>query len=118
MQKRLEREDVEKVKNILKNFSSEQITYNEPHFSIKLERLKIDRKEVIKNILNPEKLVFVGISESKNPNFDFVHDLYFRLGKNRTFKIPISIKTTSLYLITIFKIKNKIQNEATKYYKK
>ena len=34
---------------------------------MKLNREKIDRREVIKNILEPDKLVFVGVSESKNP---------------------------------------------------
>ncbi|MBN1156266.1 hypothetical protein JXA85_01495 [Candidatus Woesearchaeota archaeon] len=86
--------------------------------SLKLEREKIDRREVIKNILKPDNLVFVGVSKAKNPSYDFVYDLYFKLSKNRIFKIPVSIKPKSIYVITIFKIRRRIQNEAIKYYQK
>ncbi len=118
MQSRIRSANPEKIKKILRQYKKEDIDCNEPHFTLKLDRLKIDRKEVIKNMLNPEKLVFAGISESKNKNYRFVYDLYFKLSKNRIFKIPISIKPKSLYLITIFKIRRKIQNEAVKYYRK
>lgn len=117
MQMRIRTENPDKIKVILKSYSKEDLTYNEPHFTLKLDRLKIDRKEVVKNILKPEKLVFVGVSESKNPNYEYVYDLYFKLSNNRLFKIPTSIKAKSLYLITIFKIRRKIQNEAFKYFR-
>ncbi len=117
MQTRIRQENPEKIKRMLSSFEEKDIEYNEPHFSLKLQREKIDRKEVIKNVLKPEKLVFVGVSASKNPNYDFVYDLYFKLSKNRIFKIPVSIKSKSLYLITIFKIRRKIQNEAAKYFR-
>lgn|SRR3989344_5479806 len=103
---------------MLKRYQKADLEYNEPHFSLKLEREKIDRHEVIKNILKPDKLVYVEVSESKNPNYDCIYDLYFKLGKHRVFKIPVSIKPKSLYLITIFKIRTRIQNEAIKYYQK
>ena len=118
MQVRIKSEDVEKIKERLKNYSKENLEYNEPHFTLKLDREKIDRKEVINNILKPDRLAFVGVSESKNPNYDYVYDLYFKLSKNRIFKIPASLKPKSLYLITIFKIRRKIQDEAIKYYQK
>ncbi|MAG20359.1 hypothetical protein CL618_02915 [archaeon] len=118
MEIRVKTENKEKIKKILSKYKKENIEYNEPHFSLKLDRQKIDKKEVIRNILKPNKLVLVGVSESKNPSYKYVHDLYFKLGKKRIFKIPVSIKPKSLYLITIFKIKSKIQNEAIKYYKK
>ena len=117
MQMRIRTENPDKIKVIMKSYSKEDLTYNEPHFTLKLDRLKIDRKEVVKNILKPEKLVFVGVSESKNPNYEYVYDLYFKLSNNRLFKIPTSIKAKSLYLITIFKIRRKIQNEAFKYFR-
>ena len=118
MQIRIKKEDVEKIKSVLKVYKRENLDFNEPHFTLKLNRQKIDRKEVIKNILKPDKLSFVGVSKSKNPNYKYVHDLYFKLSKNRIFKIPVSIKPKSLYVITIFKIRRKIQDEAIKYYKK
>ncbi len=118
MQVRIRSEDIEKIKKRLRDYTEEDIGYNEPHFTLKLDREKIDRKEVIRNILKPEKLAFVGVSESKNPAYDYVYDLYFRLSKNRIFKIPASLKPKSLYLITIFKIRRKIQDEAIKYYQK
>jgi len=117
MQNRVKTEDVMKIQSLLRAYSEKDIEYNEPHFTLKLNRLKIDRKEVVKNILNPENLVLVGISESKNVQYDHIHDLYFKLSKNRMFKIPTSIKSKSLYLITIFKVRRRIQDEASKYYK-
>ena len=118
MQTRFQTKSPEKIKKILWQYRKEQIEYNEPHFSLKLQREKIDRKEVVKNILKPDKLVLVGVTKSKNPVYDYVYDLYFKLSKNRLFKIPISIKPKSLYLITIFKIRTRLQNEAIKYYRK
>lgn len=117
MQNRVKTENVQKIQEILKEYHVENIEYNEPHFTLKMDRLKIDKKEVVKNLLNPERLVLVGVSESKNVNYEHVHDLYFKLSKNRMFKIPASIKPKSLYLITIFKIRRRIQDEASKYYK-
>ena len=116
MQIRVKREDADKIKKLLKKYKKQNIMYNEPHFTLKLERESIDRKEVVKNLLKPDKLVLVGVSKSKNPNYDYVHDLYFQLSKRRLFKIPLSIKPKSLYLITIFKIRRRIQDEALKYY--
>ncbi len=118
MQDRLKKADLEAIKNRLRSYSREDIEYNEPHFSIKLAREKIDKKEVIKNLLKPDKLVLSGISKSKNPSYKHVFDLYFRLSKNRIFKIPASMKSKSLYLITIFKIRRRIQDESIKYYQK
>ena len=118
MQIRVSKEDIEKIKSVLIKYKKEDIDYNEPHFSLKLDRLKIDRKEVVKNILKPDKLVLAGKSKSKNPNYEYIYDLYFKLSKNRMFKIPISIKPKALYLITIFKIRRRIQDEAIKYYRK
>ena len=118
MQRRIKPGSISEIKARLSRFSKEDITYNEPHFTLKLDRQKIDRKEVLTNLLKPEKLAFVGVSESKNPNYDYVYDLYFKLSKNRIFKIPASIKPKSLYLITIIKIRRKVQDEAIKYYEK
>lgn len=118
MQVRIKSESIEKIKEKLRSYTKDDIEYNEPHFTLKLDREQIDRKEVIKNILKPDKLSFVGVSESKNPNYNCVYDLYFKLSNNRIFKIPASLKPKSLYLITIFKIRRRIQDEAIKYYKK
>ncbi|HLD15293.1 MAG TPA: hypothetical protein VJB94_01810 [Candidatus Nanoarchaeia archaeon] len=118
MQVRLKPANVEKIKKRLRKYTEKDLEYNEPHFTLKLEREKIDKREVIKNILKPDNLAFVGISESKNPNYNYIYDLYFKLGNNRVFKIPISIKPKSLYLVTIYKIRRKLQNEANKYFRK
>lgn len=118
MQERIRSENTEKVKELLRKYKRSQIEFNEPMLSLKLDRRKIDKEEVIRNLLKPDKLAFVGVSESKNPNYEYVHDLYFKLSKNRVFKVVASIKSESLYLITVFKIRRNIQNEALKYYKK
>lgn len=115
MQVRLRKEDAEKIKSILRKYKKSQIEYNEPHFTLKLDRQKIDRKEIVRNVLTPDKLVFVGVAKSKNNNYKHVYDLYLELSRNRLFKIPASIKPESLYLITIYKIRRKLQNEALKY---
>lgn len=116
MQIRIRRENTEKIKKILRKYNKKDIVFNEPHFSLKLERNNIDRKEVIMNLLKPENLVFVGVSKSKNPQTKFVYDLYFKLSKRRIFKISISIRPKYLYLITIFKIRRSVQDEIFKYY--
>lgn len=117
MQERIKPGSIEKIKEILRSYTAEQIEYNEPHFTFKLDVLKIDRKEVVKNVLKPDKLAFVGLCKSKNPNYKVVYNLYFKLSKNRVFKIPASMKWKSLYLITIFKIRRRLQDEASKYRK-
>lgn len=118
MQDRIATVHPEKIKCLLRKYREHHIVYNEPHFSLKLMREHIDRREVVKHILNPHALVLVGVSRSKNPNYHFVYDLYFQLSKHRVFKIPASLKPKSLYLITIFKIRTRIQHEAFKYYTK
>ena len=65
MQVRIKKENIERLRSTLKKYKKENIEYNEPHFTLKLDRLKIDRKEVIKNILKPDKLVLAGVSKSK-----------------------------------------------------
>ncbi len=116
MEERIKKGDVKEIKDILRQYKKEDLEYNEPHFDLKLQRQKIDRKEVIKNLLKPDKLTFVGISKAKNRKYKYVYDLFFELGKRRIFKIPVSIKPKSLYVITIYKIRGNIQNEAIKYY--
>lgn len=118
MQERLDSADVGKMRKRLRGYVRNNLEFNEPHFTLKLQVQKIDRKEVIKNLLRPDNLVFVGISKSRNPQYKYVHDLYFRLSKNRIFKIPVCLKHKSLYLITIFKIRRKVQHEALKYCRK
>jgi hypothetical protein len=120
MQVRIRKEDTEKIKSMLRRYRKEDLEFNElnDHFNLKLKREQINKEEVIKNILKPDNLVFVGVSESKNPNYKYVYDLYFKLGRRRIFKIPVSMKPKSLYLITIFKIRSRMQNEAIKYYQK
>lgn len=46
MQIRLRTVNIEKVKRILRRYKEEDIKYNEPHFSIKLEREKIDKRRL------------------------------------------------------------------------
>jgi phenylalanyl-tRNA synthetase beta subunit len=51
MQVRLKAENPDKIKELLRGYGKENIEYNEPHFSLKLEREQIDRNEVSRNIL-------------------------------------------------------------------
>ncbi|MFH1072503.1 MAG: hypothetical protein V1743_03680 [Nanoarchaeota archaeon] len=77
--------------------------------------IDINRKEIVRNLLKPHRLVFVGVSESKNISYRYVHDLYFQLSKHELYKIPASIKPKSLYVITIFKIRTDRHHEKKKY---
>jgi len=115
MQIRIRSERLEKLKRILRRYSRRDLDFNEPHVTLKLDRQQIDRQEVIRNLLRPKNLVFVGVSESKNPRFEQVYDLYFRLGRSRILKVPVSTSPKRLYVITVFKIRSKIQHEAAKY---
>ena len=116
MQTRIRAENPEKVKSILRTYKEQDIEYNEvnDHFNHKLKREGVNKQDVIRNLLNPENLIFVGVSKSKNPRFEYVHDLYFKIGKNRIIKIPTSMKAKSLYLITIIGMR-RIDDEARKY---
>jgi hypothetical protein len=118
MQEKKQPGHLESIKEQLRKYKRSQLEFNEPLFDLKLERRKIDKDEVIRNLLKPSKLAFVGLSESKNQNYEYVYDLYFKLSKNRIFKVVASLKPEGLYVITVFKIRRNIQNEALKYYKK
>lgn len=117
MQEKMRVASTEKIKTLLREYHKGQIRYNEPHFTLKLRREQIDRKEVVKNLLKPDRLVFVGVSASKNPNYLYVYDLYFQL-KSYLIKIPTSMRPKCLYLITLFKIQGRINHEANPYKRK
>jgi len=52
-------DDIEEIKNKLCRYKIEQIEFNEPHFTQQMELREGNKEEIIKNILKPNKLVFI-----------------------------------------------------------
>ncbi|MDI3544560.1 MAG: hypothetical protein PWQ28_841 [Candidatus Woesearchaeota archaeon] len=93
-------EDIEELKNKLKSYSEKDIIFNEPHFTQQLILREGNKKDVIENILNPERLVHSDPEEGKYG--DIKHRLYFKISNTRTMILPVIFddKKQSLYIIT------------------
>lgn len=94
-------DDIEKLKEKLKSYSKQDVEFNEPHFTYQLEAREGNRKEVMENLLNPEKLVYSYQETGKHG--DIVHCLHFRISSTRTIRLPVIFDRNgkkSLYIIT------------------
>ncbi len=94
-------EDIEELKNRLKEYKREEIEFNEPHFTRQLKLREGDRGDVINNLLNPEKLVYSYQELGKYG--DMVHYLHFNISNTKTMRIPVIFDRNnkkSLYIIT------------------
>lgn len=92
--------DLEKLKDKLRSYSQEDIVFNEPHFSENLVAREGSRAEVIKNILNPDKLI--GFSVALGKYGDLKYELYFRVNNFRTMILPVIFDKggKNLYMLT------------------
>lgn len=89
--------DLERIKSKLKSYKENDIIFNEPHFTERLILREGSRKEVIKNLLDPEKLVHV---EEEKPD---KYKLYFKMSNTRTMILPIIFDKDNkkcLYMLT------------------
>lgn len=92
--------DLEALKEKLKSYKKEQIRFNNPHFSQQLTLREGNKEEVIKNLLNPEKLIHYDEEQGKYG--DKKISLYFEISNTRAMKIPVIFDKPqkSLYVIT------------------
>ncbi len=93
-------DDVKKLKTKLKSFSEKEIQFNEPHFTQQMMLREGKRKEVIKNLLNPENLVYSYQEIGKHG--DIIHCLHFKISNTRTMRLPVIFdrKKKGIYIIT------------------
>jgi len=97
----IKEDDIEIIKNRLKKCKEDKIIFNEPHFSNQMILREGNRKEVIKNILHPEKLTYVYHEEGKY--CDVIYCLHFKISNKRTLKLPVIFNKDNkkiLYIIT------------------
>lgn len=96
MQEKIGMGNIKKIKEKLKQYKKEDIEYNQPHVDEKCDMYQMSRRDFERHLLNPEKLNFVGIQKSKNPEYDKIYALYFAVSKSTTYLIPVGMKAKSL----------------------
>jgi len=79
--------DLAQLKLKLRSYTEAEIEFNEPHFSQQLALREGNREELIKIILNPEKLVYFYCENGKYG--DTIHCLHFDLSNTRTIRLPV-----------------------------
>lgn len=94
----IEEDDIEILKKKLRKYNQEDIKFNEPHFTQQLRLREGNREEVIKNILNPENLVYSY--QEKGKYGDIKHCLHFKISRNRTMRLPVIFSKKGLYILT------------------
>lgn len=92
-------DNIEEVKKKLKNYKEKDIEYNEPHFTQQLTLREGKREDVVKYLLNPEKLVYSY--QEKGKYGDTIHCLHFEVSNTRTMRLPIIFKSNGkVYIMT------------------
>lgn len=94
-------DELEELKQKLRSYRKEDIEFNEPHFTQQLLLREGSREEVIKNLLNPEKLVYVYSEKGKYG--DDVYCLHFKISNTRTMRLPVIFDRNNrkgLYMLT------------------
>lgn len=78
------------------------------HAQVRMKQRQIDAGDVIKNILNPIRLVYAARAESKNDDGEGKFDCYFAYSKNQCHKYVLLIKDCVL-VVTVIKINRRWQ---------
>lgn len=92
-------DNIKDLKKKLRNYKREQLQFNEPHFTQQLTLREGNREEVIKFLLNPDKLVYSYPEKGKYG--DTIHCLHFEVSNTRTMRLPIIFKNDGkIYIIT------------------
>ena len=95
----IKEDNVEELKKKLRNFKKEQLIFNEPHFTQQITLREGSKEEVVKHLLNPDKLVYSY--QEKGKYGDTIHCLHFEVSNTRTMRLPIIFKNGSkVYIIT------------------
>ena len=93
--------NVDEMKNRLKEFKEEEIVFS-PHAEEQAEFRGIDLKEIRKNIVNPEKLVFVEEQRAKNKR-EKKYNCYFAYSENYHHRYII-VLNGKVIIVTIISI--------------
>lgn len=94
-------ENLEELKKKLKTYKLEDLKFNDPHFTQQLKLREGNKEEIIKILLNPDKLVYSYQEMGKYG--DIIHCLHFKISNTRTMRLPIIFDKNnkkSLYIIT------------------
>lgn len=97
----IKEDNIEDLKRKLKSYIKKEIIFNEPHFTQQLILREGSKEEVIKNLLNPDNLVYSYQEAGKYG--DIIHCLHFRISNTRTMRLPVIFDTNQkkgLYIIT------------------
>jgi len=92
---------LECIKLLLRSYEKEDVLFNEPHFTNQLAAREGSREDVLKNILNPERLAYASVRTGKHG--DDVYSLYFKISNTRTMKLPVIFNPSGkkgLYILT------------------
>ncbi|MDD9953578.1 MAG: hypothetical protein OXR66_04530 [Candidatus Woesearchaeota archaeon] len=92
---------VEAVKKKLHKYTREQIRFNEPHFSVRLQLREGKRQDILEHLRNPTKLVYV--LEQQGTYGDSVYALLFKESNTQTLKIPVIFMKKTLYVLTFIR---------------
>lgn len=96
-----EEDDLEAMKKRLKSYTEEEIEFNEPHFTQQLILREGSRKDVIRTLVNPDRLTYSY--QEKGKYGDAIHCLHFKISNTRTMRLPVIFDRKgkkSLYIIT------------------
>jgi phosphopantetheinyl transferase len=99
--KEIREDDIEKLKRKLRSYTRKEIGFNEPHFTQQLMLREGKREEVIKNLLDPNKLFYSY--QEKGKYGDIKHCLHFNISNTRTMILPVIFDINgkkSLYRLT------------------
>lgn len=112
----IKEDDVEELKKKLRNFKKEQLIFNEPHFTQQLKLREGNKEDVVRHLLNPDKLVYSY--QEKGKYGDTVHCLHFEVSNSRTMRLPIIFRSDSkVYIITYIMRYRNWQNMIKRGYK-
>ena len=97
----LNEDDIESLKRRLKDYSIKEISFNEPHFTQQLTLREGSKKDVVHNLLNPDKLIYSYQESGKYG--ETIHCLHFNISNTRTMRLPIIFNPhgkKGLYMLT------------------
>lgn len=94
----IKEDDIEEVKKKLRTCKKEDIIFNNLHFENMLLLREGSKEDVIKNVLNPSKLVYSY--QEKGRKGDIIHNLHFKISNTRIMKLPVIFGKKGLYIIT------------------
>ncbi len=101
--------DVNEIKKLLKKLKPENIKFT-IHAENQILVRDGNKREVVKNILDPKKLVYVY--KEKGSRGEWIYCLHFAISKNRTMRLPVIFKDggKNLYILTYIMRYRKWQN--------